>query len=75
MHLYQGGMPLVLVAEWLGHAQLETTLIYAHADTEMKRKAIAKATAASNPLNHVEAIDLRPWKNDEKLIRQLYGLA
>jgi integrase len=40
MHLYRKGMPLALIAEWLGHSQLETILIYAHADTEMKRKAI-----------------------------------
>lgn len=40
MHLYRGGMPLALLAEWLGHSQLETTLIYANADTEMKRQAI-----------------------------------
>ncbi len=36
MHLYQAGMPLALLTEWLGHADPETTLIYAHADTEMK---------------------------------------
>ena len=45
MHLYRSGMPLVLLAEWLGHAQISTTLIYANADTEMKRKAIEKATS------------------------------
>ena len=44
MHLYQAGMPLALLTEWLGHADPETTLIYAHADTEMKRQALAKAT-------------------------------
>lgn len=38
-HLYQAGMPLALLTEWLGHADPETTLIYAHADTEMKRHA------------------------------------
>jgi hypothetical protein len=43
MHLYQAGMPLALLTEWLGHADPETTLIYAHADTEMKRKALTKS--------------------------------
>jgi len=28
MHLYRGGMPLALLSEWLGHANLETTMIY-----------------------------------------------
>lgn len=40
MHLYQAGMSLPLVSEWLGHSQLETSLIYAYADTEMKRAAV-----------------------------------
>jgi len=39
MHLYRGGMPLPLLSEWLG-PQLETTMIYAYADTKMKREAI-----------------------------------
>lgn len=43
MHLYQAGMDLTLVSQWLGHASLESTLIYAHADTEQKRRAIEKA--------------------------------
>jgi len=50
MHLYQEGMDLTLVSQWLGHSQLETTQIYAHADTEHKRRAIANATPRDNPL-------------------------
>lgn len=45
MHLYQGGMPLAVLSEFLGHEDPETTLIYAYADTEMKRQAIEKASA------------------------------
>lgn len=40
--LYRAGMPLALLSEWLGHAQLETTQVYAYADTEMKGDAIKK---------------------------------
>jgi len=72
MHLYRGGMPLPLLSEWLGHENLETTLIYAYADTEMKRKAIQKATGTNNPLNdeNIQAC----WEDNEELIRKLYGL-
>lgn len=49
MHLYQGGMDLTLVSQWLGHANLQTTFVYAHADTEQKRAAIELATGAGNP--------------------------
>lgn len=71
-HLYRGGMPLALVSEWLGHAQLETTLIYAYADTNMKREAIEKATNKSSPLINA---DVKPmWQNDDSMIKRLYGL-
>ncbi len=50
IHLYRKGVPLVLISEWLGHSNLETTLIYAYADTEMKRKAIEAATEKNHPL-------------------------
>jgi len=72
MHLYRAGMPLALLSEWLGHKNLETTLIYAYADTEMKREAIQKATGNSNPLNDKEKSLY--WKNDDDIVRKLYGL-
>ena len=73
MHLYRSGMPLALLSEWLGHEDPETTLIYAYADTEMKRKAIVQATSASNPLN-IDDDSASYWKDDDELIRRLYGL-
>ena len=72
MHLYRSGMPLALLAEWLGHENPETTLIYAFADTEMKRKAIEKASENS-PLNVLAETCI--WENDEDIIRRLCGLA
>jgi len=33
---------LTLASQWLGHAQLEKTQVYAHADTEHKRRAIQR---------------------------------
>ena len=74
MHLYRSGMPLVLLAEWLGHAQITTTLkFYANADTEMKREAIEKATSKLNPLFSCDSAYL-DWQDDEELIKRLYGL-
>ena len=72
MHLYHGGMPLPLLSEWLGHAQLETTMIYAYADTKMKREAIEKATSSINPLKHGQ--EVTSWQDDDELIKRLYGL-
>ncbi len=73
MHLYQHGMDLTLVSQWLGHAHLETTLVYAHADTEFKRKAIEKATSMQNPLNDKSAVP-QFAVNDDDILKRLYGL-
>lgn len=72
MHLYQAGMPLELVSEWLGHSEMETTLIYAHADTSMKRKAIENAMKGKELLFPKE---LPKYMDDEKIIKKLFGLA
>lgn len=69
MHLYRHGMPLQLLAEFMGHASIISTQVYAYADTEMKRKAIEKYQGKQ------EEESLPEWRNDEELIRKLYGLA
>lgn len=71
MHLYQHGMELALVSQWLGHANLETTLIYAHADTEMKRRAIEKA---SSDICTVGTDATMPDSFDDDTLKRLYGL-
>lgn len=73
MHLYQHGMDLSLISQWLGHTRMETTLIYAHADTEQKRRAIEKAMSTQQPFD-VSTDNLPNWRNDEDLIARLYGL-
>ena len=68
MHLYRGGMPLPLLSEFLGHADVNTTRIYAWSDTEMKRDAIKKIKPESSSI-------AKPiWEDDEDMIRKLYGL-
>ena len=73
MHLYQQGMDLTLVSQWLGHANLETTQVYAHADTEHKRKAISVATIADNPL-HSRLSPERFTVSDDDILKRLAGL-
>ena len=64
------GMPLAVLTEWLGHSDPETTLIYAHADTEMKRQALERADIATthNPL------PTPLWHGREDIIQRLCGL-
>lgn len=70
MHLYQAGMPLALLTEWLGHADPETTLVYAHADTEMKRHALEKANNATSQ----SPLPAPLWHDRDDIIQRLCGL-
>lgn len=71
MHLYQHGMDLTLISQWLGHVNLETSLIYAHADTEQKRRAIEKSMGRKV----TSGIDIPRYRiSDEETIKRLYGL-
>jgi site-specific recombinase XerD len=72
MHLYQHGIDLTLISQWLGHAKYETTLIYAKADTEHKRRAM-EAANKSGPLSGKINSD-RFVVNDDEMIKKLYGL-
>jgi len=70
MHLYRQGMPLHLLSEYLGHVNYETTKIYAFADTEMKRIAVAKADVLRGGMPPPEPL----WDDDEDIILKLSGL-
>jgi integrase/recombinase XerD len=73
MSLYRSGIHLTLISEWLGHANMETSLIYAHADTEIKRKAIEKAIPKDTSLGNF--CDSKRYKiSDENILKQLCGL-
>lgn len=73
MHLYMAGMPLEMVAQWLGHSQMETSLIYANATTQMKRAAVKKISIKENS---VFADDEKfKYKDNSEVIKQLYGLS
>lgn len=73
MHLYQAGVDLTLISQWLGHADVETTEIYAHADAEHKRKAIAASTPPDNPL-YSKLNSARYTVSNEELVKRLVGL-
>ena len=73
MHLYQHGMDLTLLSQWLGHSHLDTTLIYASADTEQKRKAIEVATPKNSKLK--KKLDAKRYTvSDDETLKKLYGL-
>jgi site-specific recombinase XerD len=65
MHLLQAGVNLVYIRDILGHVSIQTTEIYARADSKQKREALEKAYLNINP-------DEAPiWTKDENLVTWL----
>ena len=68
MHLLQAGTPLVVIRDILGHADIKSTEIYAKADMDMKRQALAKANELAPTLQ------LPSWQNNKALMEWLRAL-
>lgn len=68
MHLLQAGVNLVYIRDILGHVSIQTTEIYARADSKQKREAIEKAYTPTLPF--VEPI----WENDKSMLEWLNSL-
>lgn len=69
MHLYQSGIPLSYIKDFLGHVCVTTTSIYASADTSMIKDALEKAASQGNATS-----ELPIWEGDEDMILKLCGL-
>lgn len=65
MHLLQAGVNLVYIRDILGHVSIQTTEIYARADSKQKREALVKAYRSVSP--EVEPI----WEKDRNLLSWL----
>lgn len=68
MHMLQSGIPLVIIRDFLGHVDVNTTEAYARADLDMKRKALEKMPCFT------PAAGLPPWKKDADLLEWLRSL-
>ena len=64
MHLLQANVNLIYIRDFLGHASVTTTERYAKADSEIKRKAIEKASSNILPdkkYSNKEKHELLDW--------------
>jgi site-specific recombinase XerD len=67
MHLLQAGVNLVYIRDILGHASVQTTDIYARADSKQKREAFEKAYVEMKP----EESNAKTWEKDHNLLEWL----
>lgn len=71
MHLLQAGVNLVYIRDILGHVSIQTTEIYARADSKSKREALEKAY-----INVINTNVKEPsWEKNSKLKEFLKGLS
>jgi len=70
MHLLQAGINIVYVRDLLGHLSIQTTDIYARADSKMKREALEKAYIDLIPEN----AKTREWQKNQNLLQWLKSL-
>jgi integrase/recombinase XerD len=71
MHLLQSGVNLVYIRDILGHVSIQTTEIYARADSKQKREALEAAYTNIIPVQANEGI----WEKDTKLREWLKNFA
>ena len=70
MHLLQAGVNLVYIRDLLGHVSVQTTDVYARADSKQKREAFEKAYVDLNL--HVDKS--KSWEKDGNLLEWLKSL-
>ena len=67
MHLLQANVNLVYIRDLLGHVSVQTTELYARADSLMKRKALEKVQS-------ITPSDMPIWQKDKDLLTWLKSL-
>lgn len=72
MHLYQAGVSLPMISEWLGHSNIETTRFYAKVTGEMKREALHKLSESDKSVFKDDVAF--KYADDEEVIKRLCGL-
>ncbi len=68
VHLLRSGVPLIYIRDFLGHASVITTEIYAKVDAEGTRKALEGAYEVPSQEN------IPAWENDKSLVSWLSEL-
>lgn len=69
MHLLRAGVNIVYIRDILGHSSIQTTEIYARADSKQKQDALEKAYADLTPKK-----SNREWERNKDLLYWLKGL-
>lgn len=68
MHMVEAGINLIYIRDYLGHESIETTQVYAKANSEAKRKAVEKMEKIS------PSPSMPDWNDNPDLMKFLRGI-
>lgn len=68
VHMLEAGVPLIYIRDFLGHASVKTTEIYARVSQQSKRKAL------ENAYEEITNEETKDWNEDVDLMRWLQNL-
>ena len=68
MHLVEAGVNLIYIRDFLGHESVETTQIYAKANPEAVRKAVAKVNESE------KSIAMSDWREEPDIMAMLRSI-
>lgn len=69
MHLLQAGVNIVYIRDFLGHVSVQTTEIYARADSKQKREALEKVYVNLSP----DISQKGEWEQNKDILQWLKG--
>lgn len=72
MHLYQAGVPLPTISEWLGHSNIEMARFYAKVTVKMKREVMHKLCEGDKSVFKDDVAF--KYVGNEDMIKRLCGL-
>ena len=72
MHLYEAGVPLPTISDWLGHSSIESTRFYAKVTELMKREALGRLSEGDQAVFSSDVAF--KYAGDEEVLRRLCGL-
>lgn len=70
MNLYQMGIPLPYIKDFLGHSDINTTDIYSKTNIDMMKEALERVKVSENG----QEVDNPVWHSNEDMILSLCGL-
>lgn len=69
MHMVEAGINLIYIRDFLGHESIETTQVYAKANPEVRRKALAKMEDKTSP-----KVNTEDWNDNPGIMDFLHGI-